>query len=68
MERGTILGLIGPNGAGKTTLFNCITGFHRPTAARCRFQGTRINGLTPDRICRLGHGSHLAEGAAPGEP
>ena len=33
--RRKITALIGPNGAGKTTVFNCITGFYRPTAARC---------------------------------
>jgi len=54
VERGTITGLIGPNGAGKTTLFNCITGFHRPDRGEIRFRNARLNGLTPDRICRLG--------------
>ncbi len=54
VERGTILGLIGPNGAGKTTLFHCITGFHRPDRGELRFRGVRLNGLSPDRICRLG--------------
>ncbi len=54
VERGTILGLIGPNGAGKTTLFNCITGFHPPDRGEIRFRGVRLNGLSPDRICRLG--------------
>jgi branched-chain amino acid transport system ATP-binding protein len=54
VERGTILGLIGPNGAGKTTLFNCITGFHPPDRGEIRFRGIRLNGLSPDRICRLG--------------
>jgi len=34
-ERGKITALIGPNGAGKTTVFNCITGFYKPTWARC---------------------------------
>jgi len=54
LERGSILGLIGPNGAGKTTLFNCIAGFHPPDRGEIRFRGTRLNGLPPDRICRLG--------------
>ncbi len=54
VERGTILGLIGPNGAGKTTLFNCITGFHPPDRGDIRFRGVRLNGLAPDRVCRLG--------------
>ena len=54
VERGSILGLIGPNGAGKTTLFNCITGFHPPDRGEIRFRGVRLNGLSPDRVCRLG--------------
>jgi branched-chain amino acid transport system ATP-binding protein len=54
VQRGTIVGLIGPNGAGKTTLFDCITGFQRPDRGEIRFQGVRLNGMSPDRICRLG--------------
>ncbi|HXH41177.1 MAG TPA: ABC transporter ATP-binding protein, partial [Thermoanaerobaculia bacterium] len=51
---GTILGLIGPNGAGKTTLFNCITGYYRPSKGEVVFQGRRMNGLQPDKVCKLG--------------
>jgi branched-chain amino acid transport system ATP-binding protein len=54
MEEGMIMGLIGPNGAGKTTLFNCITGFYPPSRGDILFRGQRINGLTPDRVCKLG--------------
>jgi branched-chain amino acid transport system ATP-binding protein len=54
LEQGEILGLIGPNGSGKTTLFNLITGVHPPSAGRIRFQGRRIDGLKPHRICKLG--------------
>jgi branched-chain amino acid transport system ATP-binding protein len=54
VQRGTIVGLIGPNGAGKTTLFDCITRFQRPDRGEVRFKGRRLNGLSPDRICRLG--------------
>src|SRR5512143_3907162 len=53
-EGGAIVGLIGPNGAGKTTLFNCITGFYPPSRGEVRFCGRRMNGLTPDRVCKLG--------------
>ncbi len=54
MEEGMIMGLIGPNGAGKTTLFNCITGFYPPSRGEVLFKGHRMNGLTPDRVCKLG--------------
>jgi branched-chain amino acid transport system ATP-binding protein len=54
MEEGMIMGLIGPNGAGKTTLFNCITGFYPPSRGEVLFAGHRVNGLTPDKVCKLG--------------
>jgi len=50
----TIVGLIGPNGAGKTTLFNCITGYYRPSKGEIIFEGRRMNGLHPDKVCKLG--------------
>ncbi len=50
----SIVGLIGPNGAGKTTLFNCITGYEAPSKGEVVFRGRRLNGLKPDRVCRLG--------------
>jgi len=54
VEPGIVLGLIGPNGAGKTTLFNCITGFYPPTRGDIFFEGQRINGFPPDKVCKLG--------------
>ncbi len=54
LDEGMITGLIGPNGAGKTTLFNCITGFYPPSRGDIFFEGRWINGLGPDRICKLG--------------
>ncbi|MFQ5915247.1 MAG: ABC transporter ATP-binding protein [Nitrospinota bacterium] len=54
VRRGEILGLIGPNGAGKTTLVNCITGVFPVDKGTMSFNGTRINGLKPHRITRLG--------------
>jgi branched-chain amino acid transport system ATP-binding protein len=47
-------GLIGPNGAGKTTVFNVLTGFYRPSEGEMLFAGTRLNGLSPAAISRLG--------------
>ena len=54
VEPGIVLGLIGPNGAGKTTLFNCITGFYPPSRGEILFEGRRIDGLSPDQVCKLG--------------
>jgi branched-chain amino acid transport system ATP-binding protein len=54
VEAGELVGLIGPNGAGKTTLFHLITGFHRATAGRVRFDGRDVTGLRPHAACRLG--------------
>jgi branched-chain amino acid transport system ATP-binding protein len=54
VERGAIVGLIGPNGAGKTTLFNCITGYYPPSRGEVLFKGRRVNGLQPDKVCKLG--------------
>ncbi len=51
---GEIVGIIGPNGAGKTTLFNVINGFYRPSDGEVFFKGTRISGLKPHRICKMG--------------
>jgi branched-chain amino acid transport system ATP-binding protein len=53
---GEIFAVIGPNGAGKTTLFNLIAGVFASDAGAISFVGTRIDGLTPDAICRLGIG------------
>jgi branched-chain amino acid transport system ATP-binding protein len=54
VTEGMIMGLIGPNGAGKTTLFNCITGFYPPSTGEVIFAGRRMNGLRPNRVCKLG--------------
>lgn len=54
VDEGEILGLIGPNGAGKTTVFNMITGVYTPTKGDITFGGTRLNGLRPHRVTRVG--------------
>ncbi len=54
VDQGIIQGLIGPNGAGKTTLFNCITGYHQPSRGTVVFDGRKLNGLHPDKVCHLG--------------
>jgi len=54
--QGSIFAVIGPNGAGKTTLFNIIAGMSAPDRGSIAFAGERIDGLTPDEICRRGIG------------
>lgn len=54
VAEGEMLGLIGPNGAGKSTLFNCISGFHAPTAGKIYFRGQDVTGLRPFEMARLG--------------
>jgi branched-chain amino acid transport system ATP-binding protein len=56
VPQGAIFAVIGPNGAGKTTLFNVIAGVYGPDGGMVRFAGERIDGLTPDRVCRRGIG------------
>ena len=56
VPEGDIYAVIGPNGAGKTTLFNMIAGVYAPDGGTITFAGERIDGLSPDRICRRGIG------------
>jgi branched-chain amino acid transport system ATP-binding protein len=53
-DKGSIVSIIGPNGAGKTTIFNCITGFYKVDDGQINFNGHILNGLSPDRITRVG--------------
>ena len=49
-----VVALVGPNGAGKTSLFDAWTGWLRPDAGHCYFDGRDITRLPPYRIARLG--------------
>ena len=51
---GERVAIIGPNGAGKSTLFNLISGRFEPSSGDMLLNGTRINGLKPFEINRLG--------------
>ena len=54
VAKGQIYAVIGPNGAGKTTLFNLIAGVYTPSAGSIEFEGARISGLAPEKICARG--------------
>ena len=54
LEEGAILGLVGPNGAGKTTLVNVMSGFQPPSQGDLFLAGSRVTGLPPERLARLG--------------
>jgi branched-chain amino acid transport system ATP-binding protein len=54
IQERAIHSIIGPNGAGKTTFFNCVTGFYGPEEGDITFNGSRITGLSPDKIAHLG--------------
>jgi branched-chain amino acid transport system ATP-binding protein len=51
---GTVHALIGPNGAGKTTLVNLLSGNYQPDTGSIRLGKTRLNGMAPHQIARLG--------------
>jgi branched-chain amino acid transport system ATP-binding protein len=56
VEAQSIVAMIGPNGAGKTTIFNLVAGVYAPDHGEIRFDGKRISGLPPFRVCRAGIG------------
>jgi branched-chain amino acid transport system ATP-binding protein len=53
---GEVVVLLGRNGAGKSTTLKTLMGLLSPASGEIRFEGTRIDGLSPYRIARLGIG------------
>ncbi|MEW6348540.1 MAG: ABC transporter ATP-binding protein [Thermodesulfobacteriota bacterium] len=49
-----IVAIIGPNGAGKSTLIRTIAGLHEPRTGSITFNGTRVDGLAPEKRAQLG--------------
>lgn len=56
LQPGCVLALLGRNGAGKTTCISTIIGFLKPRGGEIRLNGESIEGLSPERISRLGIG------------
>jgi branched-chain amino acid transport system ATP-binding protein len=54
LQGGEIIALIGANGAGKTTTLRAITGLTGAAAGEIRFDGRRIDAMTPPEIVALG--------------
>src|ERR1035437_7225154 len=56
LQPGGVLALLGRNGAGKTTCISTIIGFLKPRDGEIRLFGEPIEGLSPERISKLGIG------------
>jgi branched-chain amino acid transport system ATP-binding protein len=54
INSGETIGLLGRNGMGKTTLIKSLLGLKNIKSGEIRFNGQPINGLSPDKIARLG--------------
>ena len=54
MRAGEVATLLGRNGMGKTTTVRSILGLTRATGGSVRFLGERIEGMSADRIARMG--------------
>ncbi len=58
---GGIVTIIGANGAGKSTTLRAISGLAPLSAGEIRFEGSRIDGLVPEKIVARGI-AHVPEG------
>jgi branched-chain amino acid transport system ATP-binding protein len=58
---GTIVAVLGANGAGKTTLNKTLSGFLKPARGEIRFDGLRLDRMTPAKIVAAGL-IHVPEG------
>ena len=51
--RGETFGIVGESGCGKSTLARLMMGIEKPTSGEVRFQGTRIDDMSPGRLRAL---------------
>mgnify|MGYP005972922553 CR=1 FL=1 len=56
VNEGEIVSLIGANGAGKTTTLHSIQGLLKAASGNVTFMDKNINGLSADKVVRLGLG------------
>ena len=56
VHAGEAFGVFGRNGVGKTTLLRTVAGWIRPSEGEIAFDGSRIDGLSADRIAHRGVG------------
>ena len=61
LQEGQLVTIIGSNGAGKSTTLRTISGLVHPSSGEIWFDGRRIDGLSPDKILKLGI-AHVPEG------
>lgn len=54
VDEGETVALIGANGAGKSSILRAITGLNRVKTGEIRFMDKRIDGMSPDKIVRMG--------------
>ena len=55
-RQGEVIGVFGRNGVGKTTLLKTVAGWITPARGSIKLGQQRLDGLSPDRIPRLGVG------------
>lgn len=54
VKDGELVVLLGANGAGKSTIFRTISGLNKPSQGEIQFLGKKVNGLSPDKMVKLG--------------
>lgn len=61
LQEEQLITIIGSNGAGKSTTLRSISGLVHPSTGEISFGGKRIDGLSPDKILKMGI-AHVPEG------